>query len=212
MSNNIPIAPNLNCPVPLAESDNYFTTQQSQLNFTRQDKFQLVMDIPNILKPLLKKENRVCNGGNLERLQMSIWGFVVPEIKINVADKPYNGQVLKFSGLSRPAYPNVNIRFTVDNKFDNYFILYKWLDIQNDDVRSTFDGKTLDIQSKGLLHDYSSTFSIYSLDEYNNPTARWDYYNAFPISIGSIEASYRETKELECNFSFEFNQLKMHLL
>lgn len=212
MSNNIPIAPNLNCPAPLAESDNYFTTQQSQLNFTRQDKFQLVMDIPNILKPLLKKENRVCNGGNLERLQMSIWGFVVPEIKINVSDKPYNGQVLKWSGLSRPAYPSVNIRFTIDNKFDNYFILYKWLDIQNDDKESSFDGKNLNIQSKGLITDYSSTFSVYSMDEYNNPTARWDYYYAFPISIGAIEASYRENKELECNFSFEFNQLKMTLL
>lgn len=212
MANLSPIVPNLTCPVSVTEPESYFTTQQSQLNVTRQDKFQLVMDIPNILKPLLKKENRVCNGGNLERLQMSIWGFVVPEIKINVSDKPFGGQTLKFSGLSRPAYPTVNIRFTVDNRFDNYFILYKWLDIQNDDTRSSFDGKNLQPDSKALLEHYSSTFSIYSMDEYNKPTARWDYLNSFPVSLGSIEANYRESKELECNFSFEFNQLKMVLL
>jgi hypothetical protein len=212
MANNPPIIPNLTCPVPTTDPERYFTTQQSQLNVTRQDKFRLIMDIPDILKPILKKENRICNGGNLERLQMSIWGFVVPEIKVNVTEKPFQGQTLKFSGLSRPAYPPVNVRFTVDNRFDNYFILYKWLDIQNDESYSEFDAKNMNSTSRGHLKDYSSTFSIYSLDEYNNPTARWDYSGAFPISIGSIEASYRETKELETNFSFEFSQLKMNLL
>lgn len=212
MANKTPNVPNLTCPVPVTEPEGYFTNQQSQLNVTRQDKFQLVMNIPDILKPLLKKENRACNGGNLERLQMSIWGFVVPELKINVSEKQYAGQTLKFSGLSRPAYSNVNVRFTVDNRFDNYFILYKWLDIQNDDTTSQFDGKMLNPQSSGKINDYSSIFSIYSMDEYNNPTARWDYYYAFPVSIGAIEASYRENKELECNFAFEFSQLKMSLL
>ena len=212
MSNNQPIAPNLTCPVSVTEPERYFTTQQSQLNITRQDKFVLVMNIPDILKPILKKENRSCNGGNLERLQMSIWGFVVPEIKINSFEKPYAGQTLKYSGLSRPAYPPVNVRFTVDNRFDNYFILYKWLDIQNDDNLSNFDGKELGNCSKGNLTDYSSIFSIYSLEEYDKPTARWDYSNAFPVSLGSIEASYRETKELECSFTFEFSQLKMSLV
>lgn len=212
MANNTPNIPNLTCPVSVTEPEGYFTNQQSQLNTSRQDKFQLVMNIPDILKPLLKKENRACNGGNLERLQMSIWGFVVPELKINTIEKQYAGQSLKFSGLSRPAYSEVNVRFTVDNRFDNYFILYKWLDIQNDDSLSQFDGKSLNNNSTGKIKDYSSIFSVYSIDEYNHPTARWDYSYAFPSKIGSIEASYRENKELECNFSFEFSQLKMSLL
>lgn len=212
MANNIPVVPNLTCPVPVTQEEGYFTSQQSQLNVTRKDKFKLVVDIPNILKPILKKENRFCNGGNLERLQMSVWGFIVPDIQVNKIEQAYAGQTLKFGGLSRPSYPPVNINFTIDNRFDNYFIIYKWLDIQNDETLSQFDYKGLNPNSKGLLCDYSSIFSIYALDEYDKPTARWDYIGAFPTLLGSINANYRETTELECNFSFEYSQIKMSLL
>ena len=212
MANEKPIVPNLTCPVSVTDENGYFTSQQSQLNVTRKDKFILVINVPDILKPILKKENRFCNGGNLERLQMSIWGFVVPELQVNKLEKPYNGQTLKFSNLSRPSYPAVNINFTVDNRFDNYFIIYKWLDVQNDESFSQFDYKGLNPNSNAHLCDYSSIFSIYVLDEYEKPTARWDYYGAFPTVLGSVNASYRESNELECNFSFEFSQLKMSLL
>jgi hypothetical protein len=212
MSNVIPVIPNLTCPVPVANTDGYFTTEQSQLNITRKDKFRLVIHVPNILKPLLQKESRSCNGGNLDKLQITIWGFVVPEIQINTLEQSYAGQVLKFSGLSRPTYPPVEVNFTVDNKFDNYYILYKWLDIQNDETMSDFDGKGLNMSSTGSLVDYSSMFTIYALDEYDKPVAKWDYIGAFPTVLGSVEASYRETAELESRFSFVYSQIKMSLL
>ena len=60
-----------------------YTDKQSVLNVTRKDKFKLVIDIPNILKPLLSQENRRCHGGSLDRLQFSIWGYVVPKFEIN---------------------------------------------------------------------------------------------------------------------------------
>lgn len=211
MANERPTPPNIICP-PTSSSTDFYSAQQSQLNTTRKDKFKLVIDVPNILKSLLKQENRYCHGGNLERLEMSIWGFVVPEMKIKVMEKPYSGQVLKFSELARPAFPAVNVNFTVDNRFDNYFILYKWLDIQNDESMSEFDAKNLNVDSRGHLSDYSSTFTIYALDEYESPTAKWDYSGAFPVSIGALNSTYRETTELETNFSFEFSQIKMSLL
>jgi len=212
MSNSRPIAPHLTCPVSKDDPAGYFTTQQSQLNVTRKDKFLLIMDIPSILKPLLQKEDRFCRGGNLERLQMSIWGFVVPEISINKMDIAYGGQVSKFSGLSRPAYNPVSINFTVDNRFDNYYILYKWLDIQNSDTNGYFDSNNLKPCSTGRGLDYKSIFTVVALDEYEKPTAKWDYIGAFPTTIGAINASYRETEELESTFTFEFSQLKMSLL
>lgn len=212
MSNSRPIVPNLTCPVPKDDPAGYFTTQQSQLNVTRKDKFLLIMDIPPILKPLLQKEDRFCRGGNLERLQMSIWGFVVPEITINKIDVAYGGQVSKFSGLSRPAYNPVSINFTVDNRFDNYYILYKWLDIQNNDTNGYFDANNLRPCTTGRGLDYKTTITVMALDEYEKPTAKWDYLGAFPTVIGAINASYRETDELESAFTFEFSQIKMSLL
>jgi hypothetical protein len=212
MANEKPKVPDLNCPAPEISNAGYYTSQQSQLNTTRKDKFSLVIDIPKILQPILKKEERYCHGGNLERLEMNIWGFVVPDIKINVMEKGYGGQVLKFSNLSRPVYPPITVNFTIDNRFDNYFILYKWLDIQNDEDISTFDGKSLDPNSHAHLNDYATTFTVYALDEYDKPTARWDYKGAFPSSLGAINSSQRETTVLEGSFTFEFSQLKMSLV
>ncbi len=212
MSSVPPPKPDISCPIPSAENLGYFTSQQSQINVARQDKFILVMNIPDILKPILKKENRICNGGNFERLEMSIWGFVVPELTINKIERQYGGQTLKFSGLSRPPIPTISINYTVDNRFDNYYILYKWLDIQNDETYSQFDYKGMNPDSSAHLCDYATTFSVYAIDEYNKPTARWDYIGAFPTVLGSINASYRETKELESTFSFECSQIKMTLV
>jgi len=212
MANNPPTIPDLSCPIPVTVVPGYHSDEQSNLNVTRKDKFRLIMDVPPILKPLLRRESRFCHGGNLDRLQLSIWGFVVPELQINKIDVPYSGQVMKFSGLSRPALPPLNVNFTVDNRFDNYYILYKWLDIQNDDESSQFDGKQLNRDSSGKLCDYSTTCTVYALDEYENPVAKWDYFNAFPTLLGGVNASYRDTGELESNFTFEFSYIKMGLL
>lgn len=212
MANSRPVAPNLTCPVPKDDPAGYFTTQQSQLNVTRKDKFLLIIDIPPILKPLLQKEDRVCRGGNLDRLQMSIWGFVVPQISVNKMEVPYGGQISKFSGLSRPSYEPVTINFTIDNRFDNYYILYKWLDIQNDDSTSFFDQDNLRPCATGKGPDYKTIITVMALDEYDHPTAKWDYLGAFATNLGAINASYRDTNELESTFTFEFSQLKMSLL
>jgi hypothetical protein len=212
MANNIPDVPNISCPVPDSAIAGHYTDEQSNLNVTRKDKFRLILDVPNILKPLLRRESRFCHGGDLNKLQLSIWGFVVPELQINKIDVSYSGQTMKFSGLSRPPLPPININFTVDNKFDNYYILYKWLDIQNDDENSEFDYKQLKRDSSGRLCDYSTTCTIYALDEYENPVAKWDYFNAFPTILGGVNASYRDPGELESNFTFEFSYIKMSLL
>lgn len=212
MSSTRPTTPELSCPPLAQDNSGYFTSQQSQINVARQDKFILVMNIPEILKPILRKENRQCNGGNFERLEMSIWGFVVPEMQINKIETPYGGQTLKFSGLSRPPLPTVTINYTVDNRFDNYYIIYKWLDIQNDETYSQFDYKGMDRDSRGHLCDYATTFTVYAIDEYNKPTARWDYTGAFPTLLGAINASYRDTKEMESTFAFDYSQIKMSLM
>jgi hypothetical protein len=212
MANDRPLVPNVNCPPDAVASQGYYTDVQSNLNVTRNDKFRLVMDIPNILKPLLRKEARFCHGGNLDRLQLSIWGFVIPEFQINKIEVGYSGQTMKFSGLSRPPLPPQNINYTIDNRFDNYYILYKWLDIQNDDELSQFDGKHLANNSKAKINEYSSTFTVYALDEYENNVAKWDFFNAFPTILGGINANYRDSKEIESNFTFEYSYVKMSLL
>lgn len=205
-----------NCPyvAPDCKDDSFKTNDQSNLNVARKDKFKIVIDVPQMLKPFLQKEDRYCNGGNLDRLQFSIWGYVVPDVVANVLDVPYSGQTMKFSGLSRPPWPDVTVNFTVDNRYDNYFILWKWIDIQNDEETSTFDGKNLSPCSKAHLRDYSTIFSVFSIDEYDKPVARWNYFGAFPNKIAGLNAEYRNTdpNELESSFTFVYSKMNMQLI
>lgn len=205
-----------NCPYvsPDCKDDSFNTNLQSDLNVARKDKFKLVIDVPQMLKPFLQKENRFCNGGNLDRLQFSIWGWVVPDVGVHVVEVPYSGQTMNFSGLSRPVWPPVDVNFTVDNRYDNYFILWKWIDIQNDEQLSVFDGKNLSPTSKAHLKDYSSIFSVFSLDEFDKPMARWNYFGAFPTKLGGLKYEYRTTdpNELESDFSFVYSKMDMQLI
>jgi len=209
MANEIPIPPDLSCPVPATDSSGYYDGNQSHTNIARKDKFRLVMNIPKALRPLLQKENRSCHGGNLDKLTINIWGNVLPEINVPKIDKPMGSQTLKFTSYSRASYPAILVNFTIDNKFDNYFILYKWLDYMSDEEEGSFDAKGFG--GNGKLPCYAETFTLQILDEYEAIVAEFEYYGAFPTTLGNINYSYRDQGEIECSFSFEFSQMKMKL-
>jgi hypothetical protein len=208
--NEIPQKPEVDCLPPTPATDGYHTDRQSQLNVSRKDKFLLIMDLPAILKPYLKNDSRFCNSTNLDRLQLSIWGHVVPEIQVPKLDKAYGGQVLKVSSFSRPAYPTITVNYTIDNKFDNYFILYTWLNLQNDQKQSIFNAQNYGGKSQsGFINDYTTTINVYALDEYDKPVICYEYHFAFPTAMGGINASHKDEKENDSTFSFDFSQLNV---
>ena len=204
MSNKKPSPPDIDDSCPISETVTpYNTTSESVLNVSRKDKFILVLDLPHTLKPLLANQSRFCNRGDFMRLQFSVWGAVIPEISINKIEAPFSGQTLKFSGNSRPSYPAVTCNFTIDNKYENYYLLWKWLDIQN----GAEDGF-----SEERIKDYATTIELYALDEYNKPAASFLFTDAFITSIGGINKSYRDAGENESSFTFDFSQLFMKLI
>jgi hypothetical protein len=53
--------------------------------------------------------------------------------------------------------------------------------------------------------------TVYALDEYETPRIKWNYTYAFPTNLGEIQFSERDTKQIECNFTFQFSQLLCEL-
>jgi len=211
MKNNFPDNPIISCPIVEEDTSGYITDNQSISNVTRKDKFKLIIDIPCALQNIIKETNS-CSNLTIEKLILNVWGYLVPEFQINNNDVGYGGQVFSFSNLSRPAIPPITVNFTVDNNFKNYFILYKWLDFQNDEELSIFDGKNLHQNHTGRINEYSSVFTIVALDEYDSEIAKWEFRNAYPISLGSLNISPRESTELETTVTFRANQVKMILI
>lgn len=208
--NTKPEIPDTSCPVPVVDTG-YYTNEQSYLNVARKDKFRLVVAIPKTLRPFFEKENRKCSGMNLDKLHYNIWGNVLPEVSVPAIKETYGGQTLKFSSFSRPEYPAIQVTFSIDDNFDNYYVIWKWLALMNDPAHSFYNaGKTG--RGQGFLHDYSIDFTLQVLQEYDKVVAEFTYTDAFPVALGDINYSKRDSGEIECNFTFEFSQLLMKMV
>jgi len=187
---------------------------QTPYNKSRKDKFIFVLTLPEAMKDIsyTQQENRDDENVLPDTLQFSVYGANIPSVKVDSGDIRFSGQTVKFSTHSRPAYDNVTINFTIDNRFNNYWVIWKWLDILNDDTDAIFM-KNADITtSTSMFKQYQGTATMYALDEYNVETMKFDFLGVVPVSIGSIDYNYRDEDEIETSFEFSFSKLVPTLL
>jgi len=189
---------------------------QSPFNKSRKDKFVIVLNLPNALKSISSKFERDESTVIPDSLQFSVFGSVVPSVDIPPVNVRYAGQTMTVSSHSRQPYEPNTVRFTVDNRFNNYWVIYRWLNLLNDDKEGIYDETNLTSpiiggdRSKLKAHpnmEYRSDISIFALDEYNKRIIEFLYTNAFPVNLGGIEYSYRDSGEIESSFSYGYSQL-----
>jgi hypothetical protein len=186
------------------------TFQQAPLNKQRKDKFILVLSLPEALKQVNKKIDRTSTYLNFDSLTMSVYGVLVPRIQINEIKAGYSGQTLHVSSLTRVPFPSVTVNFTIDNRFNNYWVINKWLDLLNDQATGITDQDQLSRSTTSEL--YKATFSLFGLDEYNNKVIEFTFTKAFPVTLGDIDYNYRNPDQIDTFFEFSFDQMYTKLL
>lgn len=192
---------------------------QSILNKARNDKFILVLDIPKLLKG---KFDLISNTNyKADTIQFSIYGSPVPSVNVPAINVPFGGQVYKASSAARPEYAPLSIKFLVDNGYNNYWVLWNWLNLFNHSKESYTElTKTIDFFTKQEkdptlirpMKEFTSSIYIFGLDEYNNKIISFEYTNAFPTSLGELNFSNQDPSEITCSVSFVFNQLNVNLI
>ena len=185
---------------------------QTPLNKSRNDKFILIMEIPLALKRSYDQVTQ--ENFKIDPLQLSIYGSPVPSINIPAIDMPFGGQVYKTSSFSRPAYDPLNIKFVIDNGYKNYWVIWSWLNLLNDYKKSTSEPQTVpknQVEIKNPMSEYTSTFTIFGLDEYNNKIISFKYNHVFPTSLSEISYSNQDPNEITSSATFVFNQLEVNL-
>lgn len=188
--------------------------QQSLLNKSRKDKFVFVLTLPEAMKDMkiTLPENRDQDKILPDTLQFSVFGAVLPQVTVDAGTVRYSGQAVKFSAHSRPEYQNVSVNFVIDSEFNNYWVIWKWLDILNDDRDAIFHRDKQIGVNQSMFKEYQGTASMYALDEYNKERIRFDYTGLVPVSLGSIDYNYRTPDEIETTFEFSFSKLTPTLL
>jgi hypothetical protein len=189
-------------------SDNIY--QQSILNKSRSDKFKLVFQLPSALKSINTQDNRGSSQIIQDSLQFSIYGTIVPAVTVPALEIRYGGSTLYNSSHSKNPYPPVTVNFTIDNEYNNYWVIYKWLDLLHNQYDGIFDSD--DIIQDDKFKAYQTDLTIYGVDEYNKEKIKFIYTKAFPTEIGGINFNYREGGEIESSFTFVYSQLHTTLL
>jgi len=189
-------------------------TQQSVLNRSSKDKFLLVLNLPQVLKKAAITDSSI----DIDPLQISVHGTIVPAVAVPPVEVRFGGQSYNVSSYSRPNYPPLTVNFIVDNSFRNYWVLWKWMSILNSPTGSLYAGTPSELETykdrvnSGINTEYQSDFSIFSLNEYNQKTVEFMYHNAFITGLGAINYSYRDEGIIESTAEFQFSQLDIKLL
>jgi hypothetical protein len=185
---------------------------QSILNKSRTDKFLMVFDVPPILKTFSKKieSDQVSEVIIPDSVQFSIFGTVVPEITVPAVENRYSGSTFYISSNSKNSYPPVNVKFTIDNQYSNYWVIYQWLNLLHDEKKGVYNAKNIVVDED--FSDYQTDITIYGLDEYNNKRIKFTYKKAFPTSVDGIDYNYQADNELVSGFVFVYSQLHTEII
>ncbi len=196
-------------------ADTTIPTVQAILNKASADKFRMILNLPPILQSLntSNQKDRSGNTVNLNALQFSVYGTVVPASYVPHVELRFGGQTAKATSYARPSYPNINVGFAVDNGFRNYFVMWKWLQLLNDEKKSIYNANDYDTLVKiPHFQQYKTDLSVIAKDEYNKDVARFDYSNCFITRLEGIEYNNQNPEQIESKFEFAFGQLTMELL
>jgi len=183
---------------------------QSYLNKSRSDKFTLAFSLPPALREIDSKTERTTFNLNEDAFQFSVFGAVVPEITVPAIQIGYGGSTLHNSSHAKEPMPPVTVDFTIDNGFNNYWVIYKWLDLMHDEKEGIFDASN--IIADQAFSNYQADMTLFGMDEYNNKRIEFTYTKAFPVILGEISYNYREASEITSSMTFVYSQLHTKLI
>lgn len=195
---------------------------QAQLNKNRLDKFLLVFALPEAMRNinsnnLLVRSNKLVNSNSM---QFSVFGSLVPKVTVPSIAAGYSGQNYKVSSHGRPPYDDITVKFTIDNRFNNWWVIYKWLDILNGEKESYYNPDNPTYVAGGYTKPpkplqpqyYQTDFTVYGKDEFDENVIKFTYTKAFPTDLEPFDYNYRTPGEIESSFTFSFSQFYSELI
>jgi len=193
----------------------YDPMDQSILNKSRADKFIMVLTLPKALREINISSSRANDSVMQQSLQFSVYGIVAPAIVVDPIEVPFSGQSFNFTSFKRPDYSNIRVDFKIDNEYNNYWVIYKWLNLCNNYKEGFFYAERPSLRHGPGLEpyaEYATDITVFGLDEYNEKKIQFTYVGAVPVSLGEISYNYQSSDEITSSLEFAFSQLHTKLL
>jgi len=197
--------PILPCDTDIPTPPSIFSsnTDRSAINRLDTDSFFAVLDLPPCLRPF-----NVVNCGDvadisIERLELTLKGVKIPPLSVPSQKMHFMGATRGESSKKVDEYSDVTVSFKLDGGMVNYHTIHTWLRMLVDDrgVSSTF-GKS----------DYSTTFTILMLDQFEKPIGSFTYHGVFPTELGELNLDSSVVESVNVDFTFSFDYISFDIL
>lgn len=138
-------------------------------------------------------------------LVFSVQSVNIPAVDIGVAKFSNSQNDVTIPG-DKIVYQPLQIRLMLDDKFDNYLKLYGWLRKLG---FATFKGDYASAQQRfaqtnGNMGFEYAQMSLIALNAKNNPIVKFNFVDAFPSSMGSLDWSSSVEGEQYLFFDMQF--------
>lgn len=180
-------------------------SNQSLLNNTPSDGYLMVLNLPKILKSVNDDSSRGCDAVCLETLSFHVRGNVVPSTTVPSKEISTAGFVYKTSSSKKQPYEPINVEFTVDSQYNNYWLLWKWLNY-------FITGSCVNNRQASENAKLTTDIVAYGLNEYKCPVIKFTYKDAFITSLGSLTYNDVDSGDLIGSFTYDFSDLLIDLV
>lgn len=199
-----------------------FLNQAIQNKF-QSDKYLIIIPVPDCLKTIdkLQIENIVSDDKVVTSplFFMSLRTANIPNIAVPSKNISIYGQHVKMSSHARNEYEDLKLDFSVDNRFGNYYFMYKWLNALNDEELATFDEDEISEESYKLSPEgiktlkahknYAVDCIICPLDEYGNPIIYFNFIGLFPTDLSGMKLDEQNPAEIGATATFSYSRFKV---
>ena len=133
-------------------------------------------------------------------LELNIFGTVMPGMSLGVTDEYFSGFKQKMAH-GEVEYNTWNTNFTVDENWDNWEILIKW-------IKFISDNNSIVPCDKNL---YAVDSSLLIYDNFNTEVVKEIFFESiWPSDVGDVELSERDGETyLECSCQFSYDNFKI---
>jgi len=168
----------------------------------------------DINKSILNKNNFRLLIEKVPTVEYYVQTVSIPGLSFNETVQPVGMGVDAYFHGDKVEFETLNVSFLVDEDLQNYQEMFNWLTgivpvKDGDDFASLTGGQKNTLGVSGLDGDELKTTSQITLVTNTNkniPNRYFRFYDAFPISLGSLELqSGSETSPVTCDIQFRFN-------
>lgn len=134
-----------------------------------------------------------------EGLTLNIFETVIPSLTLDTVDVHWQGGVAH-QDIGGITYEPWYVNFTVDSKFENWKVLYKWLTFINNNKNRY--GRSTDT--------YKIDATLRILDNFRNEILVVDIIGLWVNMLGEISLTYREgTQDLSSSANFIYDRYEI---